>query len=114
MALSNDALEEFGNEYGEDEDLEDWELIDDGASWFFLTGVISPDEYTPSTDKAQAMELLIEYGMAVNKSRFGKSWVARIPQEIHIHNPLTYSGDTPMIAICRAVVASKFGEEVDG
>ena len=29
MALSNDALEEFGNEYGEDEDLEDWELIDE-------------------------------------------------------------------------------------
>lgn len=72
--------------------------------------------YRPSTDGGQAMELVKEHGICVRPSVTvnGKvaAWAAEwvFPMK---NNHKGYAGTTPEIAICRAVVAAKFGEYVE-
>lgn len=65
--------------------------------------------YCPTTNKAQAFELIERCNVAV--MRDGESWQAWVMYEYE-GKPDQFA-DTPQRAICRAVVASKYGEKVD-
>ena len=70
----------------------------------------SVDMYRPSTDKAQAMDLVMMNEMKTGRMQgssplFLMHWA-------QVYNSLTMTGDTPMIAICRAKIVSVYGEEV--
>jgi len=67
-------------------------------------------DYHPSTDKAQAMDLVMMNEMKTGRMQgssplFLMHWA-------QVYNSLTMTGDTPMIAICRAKIVSVYGEEV--
>ena len=72
-----------------------------------------PYWYLPSTDWTFCGPLIEQFKVGI--SEFGDSWMASImadDEDIDLYKVLE-CGDTPMVAICRAVVASKLGDEVD-
>ena len=79
-----------------------------------------PDSYYSvipcfSTNWSQCGPLIEEYGIntRVHCSENGKptSWVAK--RSWPMPDALEIIGSTPLIAVCRCIVASKYGEEVD-
>lgn len=69
--------------------------------------------YSPSTDWSQGGPLIEEYGITVTYCLYDQHgyWVANsVDTEDEDNNPL---GETPLIAACRAIVASQIGEEVE-
>ena len=70
--------------------------------------VILQENYHPTSNKAQAFKLMEKFEMHVDvtdKMTTAVIWEGRVRTE-------QYAG-TPQRAICLAVVASKYGEEVD-
>jgi len=65
--------------------------------------------YRPDINGGQAMELVKEFDVDVNKLGSSNEWCARV----YPRKGMETISDTPEIAICRAVVASKFGEYVE-
>lgn len=69
-------------------------------------------DYTPSTNWQQAGELVEKYEISLGKHGSLEIWAA----DLNPHNIGTlgknWHGPTPQIAICRAVVASVYGDEV--
>jgi hypothetical protein len=65
----------------------------------------APMDYHPSTDWAQVGPLIEKYGMYLD---VGGDWEARC-----MTSPSYARGDTPLQAICRAVVRAAFGDDVD-
>ncbi|CDG21039.1 conserved protein of unknown function [Xenorhabdus poinarii G6] len=73
-------------------------------------------EYSPSTDWEQCGQLIEKYIDDLTHMAFrGDHWVANcravLVDDFSIFK--TQTGDTPQIAICRAVVAAQSGDEVD-
>ncbi len=70
--------------------------------------IMAVKEYTPSTNWEQCGELIEQFNMDLGGGP--EYWVASVGED--------FFGDktslTPRIAICRAVVASVFGEKVSG
>ncbi|MDC9607201.1 phage protein NinX family protein [Xenorhabdus griffiniae] len=72
--------------------------------------------YSPSTDWAQCGQLIDKYIDDLTHMAFrGDHWVAncRAARIGDFSIFKTQTGDTPQIAICRAVVAAKLGDEVE-
>jgi len=106
-------------------DLDRWAALAQGWELYKVRWWVSKDDewlfhvenYTPSTDKAQAMELLIAFKIELYRPdnedptwEAEREWFNKEQNRIECY---TAKGPTPMIAICRAVVASKFGGEVE-
>ncbi|CAD0266037.1 conserved hypothetical protein [Pseudomonas veronii] len=75
---------------------------------FRLNPIRTPGGYTPSTDWNQGGPLIFEYRVnliEVNEDSW-EDWVSG--QEEHRYK----GGDAPLVAICRAVVASQLGDTV--
>ena len=70
-------------------------------------------KYRPDQDSAQAFELIEKFGIEVKpiQSRMDGSWYAHCKYYDNYRNN-SRVGSTPQEAICRAVVASVYGEEV--
>lgn len=64
-------------------------------------------KYSPSTDWNQCGPLLKEHYVNIKVRRSGE-WAANVETEM-----MFYIGYTPQIAICRAVVASLLGDEIE-
>lgn len=88
-----------------------WELKDD--CWFnhgMDLGIheLHVSEYHPSTNGGQAMELVKKFEFGLFKHMDGY-WLSG---EFKGHLLEPSKGDTPEISICRAVIASVYGDEV--
>lgn len=80
-------------------------MHEDGNEWM-------PYEYfKPSTDWSHCGELVNPHEVAFAPHPVGRLWRA-CALKAPINNVIE-EGETPQIAICRAVVASKLGDEVD-
>ena len=86
-------------------------LIDlDGYCWWY-ENEDGYDPYRPSTDWQQAGELIEKFKVKVWYSS-GK-WVAETYKRNRVDITVWGVSSTPQEAICRAVVASVYGEEVE-
>ena len=70
--------------------------------------------YSPSTDWSQGGPL-IERFQIMTKSSASGTWIAYIPvpKKDGYLDWIKTSGQSPLIAACRAIVAAKLGDEVD-
>jgi hypothetical protein len=101
-------------------DLDYWVAKAQGWEWnkqdfCFMAPVLVGDDidftaipnYSPSTNPAQAMELVKKYRMMVRRDSQNR-WLAKIPRQTYGEYDIDLE-----VAICRAVVASVYGDEVD-
>ncbi|MDE9566301.1 DUF2591 domain-containing protein [Xenorhabdus bovienii] len=70
------------------------------------------EDYTPSTDWAQCGELIEKHHVELNFNSVSEEWSAYIFNFEELESVIE-DGDTPQIAICRAVVAAQLGDEVE-
>ncbi|CDH06830.1 conserved hypothetical protein [Xenorhabdus bovienii str. oregonense] len=70
------------------------------------------EDYTPSTDWSQCGQLIEKHRVELNFNSVSKEWSAYIFNFEELESVIE-DGDTPQIAICRAVVAARWGNEVD-
>ena len=68
------------------------------------------DEFHPSINGQQAMDLLREYNMSIEYDHLGTWSADAIPVRTGPIRIFTGQGPTPEIAICKAVVATKRSE----
>jgi len=73
-------------------------------------GGTPPIKYDPSSGNAQTYELIEKFGVAVSPESHGK-WCAEYYGDGHV-NPVEYWGSTSAEAICKAVIASKWGDTI--
>ncbi len=94
-----------------------WQLINDNPQAFDywlrsertdIDGFIYAKNYSPTTNNAQAFKLIEEFKISIRTCPEG--WLAEIGA--YSSNYVEGRGKILNTAICRAVVASKFGEEV--
>lgn len=93
------------------DDLDYWTAKAQGWEQRFNVGETQQeliDGYTPSTNGAQAMNLVEQNPMCIQKLIYSKGYYALV----HGEGNIPMIGDTAKVAICRAKVASVFGEEV--
>jgi len=66
------------------------------------------DHYQPASGNAQTYELIEKFGISVthNKHKEHPDWLA------HIYAVSVQAGPTPAIAICKAVIAAEWGENI--
>ncbi|MEI9569465.1 phage protein NinX family protein [Atlantibacter hermannii] len=79
-----------------------------GCSYYNGSGLKT---FSPSTNWSQCGELVKPHEVAFAPHPVGKLWRA-CALKAPINNVIE-EGETPQIAICRAVVAAKLGDEVD-
>jgi Bacteriophage P22, NinX len=91
------------------------DAFDEGGVWYFGSGKlphcdsISREDYTPCSDWKQAGELIEEFKIDIYCTQ---AWPLQIQAEIHNPKPIQLStqyGSTYMRAICKVVIAQKFG-----
>ncbi|MDE9527949.1 phage protein NinX family protein [Xenorhabdus bovienii] len=70
------------------------------------------EDYTPSTDWSQCGELIEKHRVELDFNSVSEEWSAYIFNFEELESVIE-DGDTPQIAICRAVVATQLGDEVD-
>jgi len=95
-----------------------WEKSTTNSIWWYKEKSIGKypqariDTYSPTSNDAQAMalvkKLLIDLEWFSEHAGEGPYWVACLQDSVWYMR-----GDNPNIAICRAVVAAKFGEAVE-
>ncbi|MDE9571291.1 phage protein NinX family protein [Xenorhabdus bovienii] len=68
--------------------------------------------FTPSTDWSQCGELIEKHRVELDFNSVSEEWSAYIFNFEELESVIE-DGDTPQIAICRAVVATQLGDEVD-
>lgn len=78
-----------------------------GEHWFI--GLDGDDAWSPSTNWAQGGPLIEKYTITPYLSPFG-GWDGYDRLNMQMHESRS---ETPLIAICRAVVRSVFGDEVE-
>ena len=91
-----------------------WSLDTEHGDWLYYgSAIIGREFYRPHQDSAQAFELIEKFGIEVKpiQSRMDGSWYAHCKYYDNYRNN-SRVGSTPQEAICRAVVASVYGEEV--
>ena len=72
---------------------------------------ISIDQFKPSQRWQTCGPLIEKYRIAIGCSGNDDHWTAYIPRkEKYV---LARKGETPLIAVCRCIVASQYGDEVD-
>ncbi len=94
---------------------QEWDLVDNQTVGYFIWNTpdndwIDQEIYTPTTNWAQCGALLEEFSVDVyihEDEGDMEWWGAQAQSKLAV-----YSCPDPRIAICRAVVASVFGEEV--
>lgn len=87
------------------EGMELWGDAWDDANRCTVCGV---EDWSPSTDWAQCGPLIEKYNLNISACVGGNEWTA-FSNGLY---PIEY-GDTLLVAICRVVVRSVFGDEVD-
>lgn len=112
-----------------DEQLDEWAALAQGweedefeehgqvySEWKYAGGYISKDKYTPTTNPAQWARLIerFEIWLSNDNTDCDNRWIATT-KETHVvgGKDLAGYGPTPAIAICRAVIASVYGDEVE-
>lgn len=65
------------------------------------------DDWTPSADWSQGGPLIERFGVTLTDPAGGSEWDASTSGDMEF-----YSGETPLIAICRAIAVAKLGETV--
>lgn len=103
MAQGWDLIESWDNE-----SLDYWEDENDLDLFYYVS------EYNPLTNKAQAFELIEQFEISLFRPEPQEDWWEG---EVHTNRggytaQRTEKGKTPSEAICRAVIASVFGEYV--
>ncbi|MDE9480010.1 DUF2591 domain-containing protein [Xenorhabdus bovienii] len=68
--------------------------------------------YSPSTDWAKCGELIEKHRVELDFNSVSEEWSAYIFNFEELESVIE-DGDTPQIAICRAVVAAQLGDEVE-
>ncbi|WP_340615823.1 phage protein NinX family protein [Xenorhabdus entomophaga] len=68
--------------------------------------------YSPSTDWARCGPLIEKHHVELNFNSVSEEWSAYIFNFEELESVIE-DGDTPQIAICRAVVAAQLGDEVE-
>ncbi|BET97319.1 phage protein NinX family protein [Xenorhabdus taiwanensis] len=88
-----------------------WQKMADYNGYSTPNGVVLVSEYAPSWDWEVCGRLIEEFTMDLSCEieTTGTIWSAK---EYYYSNGWSYA-ETPQIAICRAVVSSKLGDEVD-
>jgi hypothetical protein len=74
-----------------------------GALWLEFEG--KTVAYSPSTKWAQGGPLIDQHASTVTQAAYDAGWWAHIGNHIG-------EGKTPLIAVCRAIVAAKIGDVV--
>lgn len=107
--MTNTELKELDRKVAE---AQGWVLdsFETGRFWCDKSGaVVDVDEYHPTTSNFYAMELLIKYKINLRYIEYNKEWVAYTEQLISfirgIKTTRSHCKTTPMIAICKAVIA---------
>ena len=73
--------------------------------------VMNVSDYTPTTNSAQAWDLMIKYELLVGKMHNEERYGAKSLTTQNI-NDISFA-DTPQKAVCLAVIASVYGEEIE-
>lgn len=73
-----------------------------------LNPIHAPGGYTPSTDWSQGGPLIFEYRVNLNEvsEDCWEAWISGVEDQRY------KGGDSPLVAICRAVIASQVGATV--
>ncbi|MGJ0628754.1 phage protein NinX family protein [Xenorhabdus bovienii] len=89
-----------------------WKKMADYNGYSTPNGVVIAPEYIPSWDWSQCGELIEKHHVELIFNSVSEEWSAYIFSFEELESVLE-DGESPTIAICRAVVAAQLGDEVD-
>lgn len=88
--------------------LDYWVAKAQGWTQDTLWGKWKPAEYHPTTNWQQVGELIEKFKIMLIYQVQIKKWVAQFSEDV----PTMNYADDPKVAVCMAVIASVFGDEV--
>lgn len=80
---------------------------------YYTKDIYTPIPYSPSTNWQQGGPLIEKYKLDVFFTWKASRWDALISDDPSCSYRYRGEGETPLIAVCRCIVASKYGDEVE-